>query len=180
MALLSGHANANTTEDILPDSEKQAVVEASSSAGEEVSAEDFLNAHNDKVKKRLEEVNKLRQANMKEFQARYTQEQQVILQEEMRVLSERGEWMQTFTLMKNHAAKIKQALNQENARFMAMHGQAWDPKKDGDDSTGLGSIEKLMDMDGGDMSSGGLPMVRPGDASKSKITNLSYHIFYHM
>ena len=38
----------------------------------------------------LEELNKLRAAHMKEFQARFTREQQVILQEEMRVLTEKG------------------------------------------------------------------------------------------
>ena len=52
---------------------------------------------------------------------------------------------------------------------MAMHGQVWDPKKDGD-GDGLGGagktgIEKMMEsMESGD--AGGLPMVRPGDASK--------------
>ena len=43
----------------------------------------------------------------------------------------------------------------------------WDPKKDGGDGDGAGKtgIEKMLEsMDSGD--AGGLPMVRPGDASK--------------
>jgi len=29
-------------------------------------------------------------------------------------------------------SKIKQALFEENQRFMALHGHVWDPKKDGE------------------------------------------------
>ena len=32
-------------------------------------------------------------------------------------------------LMKNQASEMKAAMNKENARFMAQHGQVWDPKK---------------------------------------------------
>lgn len=56
-------------------------------------------------------------------------------------------------------------MNEENMRFMALHGHVWDPKRDGDGLGGsVGSIEKMMEtMEGGDM--GGIPIVRPGDAS---------------
>ena len=57
---------------------------------------------------------------------------------------------------------------EENMRFMAMHGQVWDAKRDGDGlgATEKGAMEKLMEsMDGGD-AGGGLAIVRPGDASK--------------
>ena len=95
----------------------------------------------------------------------------MILQEEIRKRTEKGEYMAMFSLMKEQAAKMKQAMNEENMRFMAMHGQVWDPKKDGDGLDGSRTaVEKLMDsMDGAD-SMGGLPMIRPGDASKSTTT----------
>lgn len=77
--------------------------------------------------------------------------------------------MGIFSLMKNQAGNMKRAMDAENMRFMALHGQVWDPKKDGDGAAGaggLGSIEDMMkQMDAGE-SAGGLPMVRPGDASE--------------
>jgi hypothetical protein len=74
-------------------------------------------------------------------------------------------------------SKIKQALFEENQRFMALHGHVWDPKKDGDglggtsssSSTTKTSIEQMMeslDGGGGVDSAGGVAIVRPGDASK--------------
>lgn len=102
---------------------------------------------------------------MKEFQARYTREQQVWLQEEMRIRTERGEYMAMFSLMKEQAAKVKQAMAEENQRFMAMHGQVWDAKRDGDASGTKTAMEQLFEaMDSAD-SAGGLAVVRPGDAS---------------
>lgn len=129
------------------------------------SAEDLLNEHQKKLQNRNEELNKKRIAHMKEFQAKYTKEQQAVLQEEIRRRSERGDYMSMFTLMKEQAAKVKQAMAEENQRFMAMHGAVWDPKSgDGTDGNAKGTIESLMDsMESSD--AGGLPMVRPGDAS---------------
>jgi len=73
-------------------------------------------------------------------------------------------------------SKIKQALFEENQRYMALHGHVWDPKKDGDglggsssSSTTKTSIEQMMeslDGGGGVDSAGGVAIVRPGDASK--------------
>lgn len=158
MALLAGHANANTSDD-LSSSEKQ----------QDGNAEDILNAHQKKLQVRNEALNKLRTAHMKEFQAKYQREQQAVLQEEIRKRTERGEYMAMFTLMKEQATKMKQAVAEENMRFMALHGQVWDPKTDGDGLGAKSSIEQMMEsMDGGD--SGGLPMVRPGDASKCSST----------
>lgn len=129
-------------------------------------AEDVLNAHEKKLKVRSEALNKLRAQHMKEFQARYTKEQQAVLQEEIRKRTERGDYMSIFSLMKEQAGQVKNAMAAENMRFMAMHGQVWDPKKDQDFSsepkTGLASM--LESLDGAE-STGGLPMVRPGDAS---------------
>jgi cation-transporting ATPase 13A1 len=128
-------------------------------------AEDVLNEHQKKLQKRSEETNKLRMAHMKEFQAKFTKEKQARLQEEIKRRTERGDYMGMWQLMKDQATGLKQAMAEENARFMQMHGQVWDPKKDGDGMT-KGGIESLMEsMDSSSSSAGGLPMVRPGDAS---------------
>jgi cation-transporting ATPase 13A1 len=180
--LLSGHANANTSEDLAAsggssDAKKaigngntSAVTTASSSASAAAvdannkSAEDVLNEHSKKLQARNDEINKLRVAHMKEFQAKFQKEQQIILQEEIRKRTEKGDYMAMWTLMKDQASNVKVAMAAENQRFMAMHGQVWDPKKDGDGATKSG-IESLMDsMDSSD-SMGGLQMIRPGDAS---------------
>lgn len=184
MALLAGHANANTTEEIVGPAIAAAASisetkllgsssNSSSASSDAVSAEDALNLHQKKLQVRNEALNKARTAHMKEFQARYTKEQQVVLQEEIRKRTEAGDYMGLFSVMKNQASVVKQAMNEEAARYMAMHGQVWDPKKDGDAVTGIGGgaktgIEAMMEsMDSGD--AGGLQIVRPGDASKKEI-----------
>lgn len=164
LALLSGHANANTSEEIGKEVVPSSGDNKKEKKEEGKSAEDVLNEHSKKLQARNEEINKLRIAHMKEFQAKFQKEQQIILQEEIRKRSEKGDYMAMWSLMKDQAAKVKIAMAEENQRFMAMHGQVWDPKKDGDGMTKSG-IESLMDsMDSSD-SMGGLPMVRPGDAS---------------
>ena len=50
---------------------------ATSTGGDAVSAEDALNSHQKKMQMRSEVFNKARAAHMKEFQARFTKEQQV-------------------------------------------------------------------------------------------------------
>jgi manganese-transporting P-type ATPase len=132
-------------------------------------AEDALNQHEKKMQLRNEKFNRERTKHMKEFQARFTKAHQEALQEEIKKLTEAGEYTKIFGLMSSQAAVIKNAMNEENRRYMAVHGQVWDPKKDGDGLGGAGGaaktgIEKMMEgMESGD--AGGLPMVRPGDAS---------------
>eukprot|EP01038_Epipyxis_sp_PR26KG_P009128 gene9128-12312_t len=161
LALLSGHANANTSDEL-----PTAVTPSTSTVTNGLSAEDTLNAHDKELKKRNDELNRLRVAHMKEFQTRYTKEQQLLLQEQIKQRTERGEFMAMFSLMKDQASRAKQAMAEENMRFMALHGQVWDAKRDGDGLGGeKGAMEKLMEsMDGGD-TGGGLAIVRPGDAS---------------
>jgi galactokinase/mevalonate kinase-like predicted kinase len=127
----------------------------------------LLNAHDKKLHVRNEQINKLRAAHMKEFQARYTKEQQIELQEEIRKRTERGDYLSIFSLMKEQANKMKLAMAAENARFMAMHGQVWDPKKDTDaaSKTGIESMLDSLEFDSGSAGQG-LAMIRPGDASK--------------
>jgi cation-transporting ATPase 13A1 len=49
-------------------------------------------------------------------------------------------------------------------RFMAVHGQIYDAKKDTGGEAGSNNMDSLMkSLEGGD--AGGLPMLRPGDAS---------------
>lgn len=189
LALLAGHANANTSEELAapPNTTAAAITagtpssvvsanqtQAAATPAEDTSAEDVLNAREKKLQLRFEQINKLRAAHMKEFQARYTKEQQAKLQEEIKIRTDRGDYMSIFTLMKEQAGQVKQAMALENARFMALHGQVWDPKKDPDagandgaPKTGLMSLlESIEGADaGGAGGAGGLPMVRPGDAS---------------
>ena len=62
---------------------------------------------------------------------------------------------------------MRKAMDAENMRFMATFGQIWDPKKDPENNSGMNGLEGLLGgMDASDMSAGGLPMIRPGDASK--------------
>lgn len=172
VALLAGHANANTTEDIDTESSGTAVAKTGASdSASPVSAEDALNAHEQALKKRGDELNALRVIHMKEFQARYQRESQIALQQSIKELTERGEYMKMFSLMKDQAITMKNAINNENVRFMATHGHVWDPKKDPDNAeggkgaAGMGGIADLISgMENADQP-GGVPMVRPGDAS---------------
>jgi len=54
--------------------------------------------------------------------------QQEELQKEMADLTSKGEYMKIFTAMKDQAGKTKRAINLENARFMALHGQVIDTR----------------------------------------------------
>ncbi len=54
------------------------------------SAEDLLNEREKKLQYRNDAFNKLRAAHMKEFQAKYTAEQQTILQQEIKKKTEAG------------------------------------------------------------------------------------------
>jgi manganese-transporting P-type ATPase len=163
MALLAGHANANTTDAPIEESSETAVMtsDKDSSGG---NAEDALNKHTEKLKQRAEEINKLRAEHMKVFQAQYQKRQQELLQEKVKELTAKGDYMGMWTAMKGGAMDVKNAMNAENARFMAKHGQVWDAKKDGenDESTGGMDLASMMDDAGG---AAGLPMIRPGDAS---------------
>jgi cation-transporting ATPase 13A1 len=181
LALLAGHANANTTEDIEKSAEEKA--KAGSAEVAPLAAEDALNAHENDMKKRGALLNNARMAHMKEFQvsvfldhqdtlltmtnsvlqARYQKEAQARMQEEVKKLTEKGELMAMWTVMKNQASQAKAAMDAENRRFMAMHGQIWDPKKDGDGLESSGMAGMMQSLENSD--AGGLPVVRPGDAS---------------
>ena len=176
IALLAGHANTNTTDDSVDVSKQVTTTTTSASAttsstitssSSSSSAEDVLNAHDAAIKKRAEQINAMRAAHIKKFQAEYQKKQAELLQVEMKARMEKGEYMAMFSVMKNQAVVMKQALDAENRRFMMVHGQVWDPKKDTDSATGgsdmLGSL--MTQMEQADQGAGGLPMVRPGDAS---------------
>lgn len=162
IALLSGHANSNTSTELTVEEEYDENGELIKKS--EKSAEDVLNEHENQLKKRTEDFNKLRQAHMKEFQRKFTAEQQAKLQEELKKRTEAGEYGAMFTLMKEQTAMIKRAMLEENKRFMAQHGQVWDPKMEDEinKSVGGSGLESLLGDSGDAM---GLPLVRPGDAS---------------
>ncbi len=149
IALLAGHANTNTAGDI-----------TEGDSHEEGSAEDALNAHSKSMTSKWEEVNKLRVAHMKQWQAEYQKQSQRRLQEETQALMSRGEYMASFGAMKKNGLELRNAIQAENARFMQLHGQVWDSKKDTGDVGGLASL-----LDTPDETAGGAPVVRPGDAS---------------
>lgn len=170
VALLAGHANSNTTDAPTVEGTTTAVVaSAKDDSGAGASAEDALNAHQATLRKRADEVNKLRAAHMKAFQAKYQAEAQKKLAKKVEELTQKGELMAMWGVMKGQAAEMKTAMNKENARFMAIHGQVWDPKKhgDGEDGGGGGLMGMLGDLDSMDDPSvaAGLPQIRPGDAS---------------
>jgi cation-transporting ATPase 13A1 len=171
VALLAGHANTNTTDAPSVEKAGTAVVTSDKGSGDTgASAEDALNAHQEALKKRADEVNKLRLAHMKAFQAKYQVEAQAILKKKVEELTAKGELTAMWGLMKGQAGEMKAAMAKENARFMAANGQVWDPKTADEDGTGGGGGGGLMDMLGGmdvdDASAaGGVPQIRPGDAS---------------
>ena len=167
LALLAGHDSANTTEDVEKGSIKEAVGKGDEST--EKSAEDLLNERDKALQKRSAEVNKLRQAHMKQWQAKYTKEAGEKMQKEIADLTAKGEYMAMFSLMKTQASRQQAAMNAENKRFMALHGKIYDPKTDVDEpgsgSGGLaGMLEQFESSEGGG-AAGGLPMIKPGDAS---------------
>jgi len=134
IALLAGHANTNTAGDI-----------TEGEAREEGSAEDALNAHSKSVMSKWEEVNKLRVAHMKQWQAEYQKQSQRRLQEETQALMARGEYMATFGAMKKNGLELRNAIQAENTRFMKLHGQVWDSKKDTSAAGEAGSLASLLD-----------------------------------
>jgi soluble P-type ATPase len=123
VALLTGHANANTSENI-----EGTEGISQSRIDEKLSAEDTLNAHGTALKDRGATVNKMREAHMKVWQAEYMKRAQEEMQQKIKEYSEKGEWMATFSLMKEQAANSRIGIQSENKRFMAQHGHIWDPK----------------------------------------------------
>jgi cation-transporting ATPase 13A1 len=166
LALLAGHANANTTDGGATGKGGEGKGEAKDAK----SAEDALNEHQKAVAKRSDAFNAMRAAHMKEFQKKQQAKGAEDLQKKIAEVTEKGEWMSMFSVMKDHGIKLKKDLEMENKRFMAIHGHVWDPK-DGDGLGGSGGgtgLDGLMaQLDSGDAAGGmgGLPMVRPGDAS---------------
>ena len=167
VALLTGHANANTSENI-----EGTEGISQSRIDEKLSAEDTLNAHGTALKDRGATVNKMREAHMKVWQAEYMKRAQEEMQQKIKEYSEKGEWMATFSLMKEQAANSRIAIQSENKRFMAQHGHIWDPKSTKD--TNIASENDLMSLLGIDLSqvsesdsskNGEVPVIRPGDAS---------------
>ena len=171
IALLAGHANANTTEKIEGAGDKAVAMIDGNNPPVSTSAEDALNDHDKALKARSAHVNKLREAHMKVWQAQYMKKAQEEMQAKIKELTEKGELMATFGLMKEQAGKTRMAVQAENQRFMALHGQIWDPKNDVDHTNA--SQGDLMSMFGIDpsqtdsenMGGNGPPIVRPGDAS---------------
>lgn len=172
LALLAGHASANTTEDVeKKDTPPQAMLEGGGqgSTPADQSAEDILNQRDKALQQRSAEANKLRQAHMKAFQAKYTKDAGEQMQKEIAELTSKGEYSAMFTLMKSQATRTQAAMNAENRRFMALHGQIYDPKRDLDEggAAGAGGLAGLMEQfEAGDAgAAGGLAMIKPGDAS---------------
>jgi manganese-transporting P-type ATPase len=168
LALLAGHANANTTETIDPASIITTSPDTADSDSQQLSSEDALNLHQRQLEARAAEVNAKRMQHMKIFQAEFQKKQQERLKAEIEALQAKGEFMGMFGIIQRQAAETKKAMDQENARFMASHGQVWDPKSDPDAAaSGNGMLDSLlggMDSSTAD-SANGLPMLRPGDAS---------------
>eukprot|EP00595_Chromulina_sp_UTEXLB2642_P002743 CAMPEP_0196764326 /NCGR_PEP_ID=MMETSP1095-20130614/5890_1 /TAXON_ID=96789 ORGANISM="Chromulina nebulosa, Strain UTEXLB2642" /NCGR_SAMPLE_ID=MMETSP1095 /ASSEMBLY_ACC=CAM_ASM_000446 /LENGTH=970 /DNA_ID=CAMNT_0042119611 /DNA_START=388 /DNA_END=3297 /DNA_ORIENTATION=+ len=167
LALLAGHANSNTTADIntIDNKLENKTDDKVDNKVSEKKSEEALNVYQKLIDERANEINKKRALHMKEFQARFTKQQQIKLQDEIRQLSERGEYFGIFGLMKNKAGDMKKAMDLENARFMALHGQVWDPSKNTDQDIQGTGLESMFGLDTASADTSGLPMIRPGDAS---------------
>ena len=167
MALLAGHANANTTDAPVEESTETAVtVSKDGEAGS--TAEDALNKHEAALKKRTEDINALRVAHMKKFQEKYQAQAAIKATEIMKELTAKGDFGGLWGAMKGQAGDLQKALAQENHRFMAIHGKVWDPKKDENGAaTSAGGFDMASMMEGMDdtAAAGGMAMIRPGDAS---------------
>lgn len=106
IALLAGHANANTTEK-LASKETDSSVVLSGTGAEKKSAEDTLNAHDADIKARAVAVDKMRQAHMKVWSANYQKVAQAEMQAKIKELTEKGEYSAMFSLMKDQAGRIQ-------------------------------------------------------------------------
>jgi cation-transporting ATPase 13A1 len=143
IALLAGHANANTMETDSPPAtatggsgsgtgsgtggagERGASGRGEGGSGTEggKSAEDALNERDKALAIRTAQVNAARVVHMKAWQVEYQKHQQESMAQMMQELSAKGEYMKMFSVLKELAAKARQDTNAENMRFMSIHGQ---------------------------------------------------------
>ena len=60
---------------------------------------------------------------IKKWQAEYTKNQQIRMQEDLKGRTAKGEYSAMFSMIKDAASAAKRDLDAENRRFMTVHGQ---------------------------------------------------------
>ena len=163
LALLAGYGNTNTTDSMKPE-EKTGMLEGKGGeAGQDENSEIMLNKQKEVLAKRGALAAKKIQAGLKKKQAELNQLMKTTwLQEELGKLAEQGNTgiMANFTAMKTTMGRMQMELAKERMRLSQIHGNVFDSK-----AAAAKSLEDQMSDLGGDGAAGGVPVVRPGDAS---------------
>lgn len=161
LALLAGYGNVNTTS-----SQAEPTPEATSSESAKP-AEQALNERQAQLQKRTKQVGKARSAFFAERQKELNKMHKQWLEEEIQARSERGEdgFMAQAGAVKVVLAKYTNSLKNDMKEYDLRHGNVYDAQTSAKDmEQAKEDAEKKM-KEALEGSAGGLPMVRPGDAS---------------
>uniref|UniRef100_A0A7S2I2T1 Cation-transporting P-type ATPase N-terminal domain-containing protein n=1 Tax=Haptolina brevifila TaxID=156173 RepID=A0A7S2I2T1_9EUKA len=156
LALLSGYGDTNTTDK----EEEGKEVKPPANENRMSSAEVSLNQSAKALMQKAKTSAKLQQEALKAKQKELQALQQVWMREELAAMEARGEEvgaMATFRVMKSTLGRMQREMMVERQRLAALHGNIYDDMKK------AASAEMGGGAAGGE--AGGLPMVRPGDAS---------------
>mmetsp|Transcript_66487 Transcript_66487/g.152289 ORF Transcript_66487/g.152289 Transcript_66487/m.152289 type:complete len:1462 (-) Transcript_66487:171-4556(-) len=146
LALLGGYGNMNTSQELPQDTQDQL----------NDSAEEVLNEAVKLLDKRVKAVNTEKQQLMKTRQKELIAQQQEWLKQVLAEREARGEpvgVMAQVSALKEVTQRMQKELREYAQELNIKHGNAFDKKPED-------PMEALMDSD-----AGGVPMVRPGDAS---------------
>lgn len=163
LALLAGYGDANTTGEYADIGEKLA-----KGRSESANAEDVLNAQAEALADVRQRGSETRSKHLAARQKEITSKQREWLEEEMAKRAERGETGIGAQLgaVKAVAVRVKREMAQEMNKIDAKLGSVYDNTGDLDEDDKEKSPQDLAaQLLGSSGDEGGLPMIRPGDAS---------------
>eukprot|EP00440_Ansanella_granifera_P044786 gb/GFBE01048540.1/.p1 GENE.gb/GFBE01048540.1/~~gb/GFBE01048540.1/.p1 ORF type:complete len:1465 (+),score=367.68 gb/GFBE01048540.1/:1-4395(+) len=160
LALLAGYGNVNTADT----NEVEEKDEALQEPVQQKAAEEALNERDTELLKKNKKAAKERKQFLWDKQKELNAKQKEWLEEEMEARAQRGETgiMSQAGAVKSSLARYTEALKNEMKEYDKTHGNVYDSDdKTKDAEAKLKEMKEAMQ----DGSAGGLPMVRPGDAS---------------
>ncbi|CAK9047768.1 Endoplasmic reticulum transmembrane helix translocase (Complexed with DOR1 protein 1) (Endoplasmic reticulum P5A-ATPase) (Sensitivity to the P.farinosa killer toxin protein 1) [Durusdinium trenchii] len=157
LALLAGYGNVNTADSNDITSNEQP-------AEEEKKAEEALNMRDAELAKKNRKAAKARKDFLWQKQRELQDHQRQWLEEEIEIRAKRGETglMAQAGAMKSSMGRYTEELKKQMKEYDKTHGNVYDDDKDKDPSKSTPKDPAAV-LEGLDQ--GGLPMVRPGDAS---------------